>query len=277
MPTKISLLIDYASSPANLGVAEIHTGGWSETFWLNVNSNFGAYVAAVASRRALMLGATCRINGYRAQTYTISGNKLTPGGSSAAGLNLPGNSGVLVDLPQVSLSLVASSNGSANSRRFNLRGIPDSQMSGGEYDPSNIFSQYLSNYIAQLANGGAYFPGRDLSQVPVRVMSISLAGVMVTDFAIAGAAPGGFVRFLRVKTLSGLDVIGTYQITAVAGTSITLANWPAATVGQSGKVRLDLLQLFQINTIEVGRANVKKIGRPFQQYRGRRSRRPARV
>jgi len=271
MPYKYSLLFQLNTTPTNLARASAHIAGWSETVWDDSgNVGIGA-LADLATKRALMLPISAKIVGYRVQQFTIVGNQLVPGGTASGAFNFPGNPIYVTDLPQVAVQLKAQAAGAPNTRRFTLRGMPDDIMRGGEYQPDAGFAGKMTQYTDMLVTGGWDFVGRDLSQASVRILGI-LARVVTTQNPMVGAAVGDFVRLLKVRDENRRPVTGTYAIETILGNAYTLRNLdPDVKAGASGRIRRDLIAFRAIGSVEVARALVKKVGRPFEQYRGRRS------
>lgn len=274
MPAKLSLLIQVTTTPTNIAQARIHTGGWSETIWTN-NSSFALpSITTLATRRALMLSQSAAVIGYRTQVFTIAANRLVPGGTASGNLNLPGLQGIPTDLPQVALSMKAQSDETANTRKFNVRGVPDNVMVGGEYQPPAYFLQAVRLYIQELTSGVWWFPGRNLAQASVPIQGV--ANGVLTTVGNPGWAVGDSIRFLKARQTNGLPFTGTYVIQAplVAANQFTLANLDTTIkVGTIGRVRRDEVLMCRIAACETGRAVVRKIGRPFETYHGRRSKR----
>jgi len=274
MPIKVSMIFQYASSPQNPAVASVHTGGWSETLWsiLAAGTPLRNRITNWAQRRSLLLGSTVSIIGYRLQEYTLNGNRLIPGGTSAAALRYPGFPGSTTDIPQMSIEVKSSATDKANSRKANLRGVIDGCVTGGEWNPNPAYDLAMTAYLSLLQNGQWYFPGRDLSQPTMRVVTVE-ANVLRVDLNL-GVVVGDYVRFLRVRDVDGLPVSGSYRVSAVAGNALTLDGLKAGlVVPPNGTVRKDVVAMCQIASAEVTRVNVRKIGRPTEGYRGRRSKR----
>lgn len=272
MPLKVTYLFDYVSAPANGADAASHKGGWSETIWQNGESPIASQLREIANHRRLLLPSSVRIIGYRQQVYQIVQSGLLAGGASIVLLGLSGNQTYFPDLPQVALSMVANSNTATNSRRFSLRGIPDSVMVNGEYQPSASYRGFVTAYGNALIANGAVFPGRDLTQ-PIHNIESILDGKLRTIGDIS-VAVGDRVLLRRCKDVDGVPVIGIFTVTAVVGRDVTLGGFDLETVvGPVGLATRHVMRMTNINNVVVGRAVVRKIGRPFEQYRGRRSKR----
>lgn len=273
MPNKVSIIFNLATAPTDLAQANVHTGGWSETFWTDLDGDaLLARLAVLAGRRALLLGASASITGYRIQQYTIARNILIAGGSSAGGLRLPGFSAAVTDMPQVALEYKCSAAGKNNSSRKTLRGIIDSQIVGGEYQPTTVYRGAVTRFFTELTSGVWSFPGRDLSNPSMRILGITNLGVITVD-GVVGIALGDYVRLLRVRDNTGFPVEGSFEVTAATLTTITVRDWKGATVGASGRLRKDNVVMCTISAASPTRSVVRKIGRPTEGYRGRRSKR----
>jgi hypothetical protein len=272
MSWRAAFVIDFASAPTNLQDAAVHKGGWSESMWWDYNNAPTVTGPAWAQKRATLLPRTCRIVGMRLQQFTLVDGQFVAGATSALGIGVSGNSYWDPDLPQVSLSLKASSAGAGNVRRFNLRGVPDAQMSGGEYQPATTYKTLMTQFLDLMTSQGWSFPGKNLANASLPIIGID-AGVLKVLNA-AGLQAGNWLRFLKVRDITGKLISGRWQILSIAGNSITLAGFdPTIAVGHVGKVRKEEYSLKVITDIQIGRAAVKKIGRPSEGYRGRRSKR----
>ena len=275
MPYRMTVLYTVTTNPTNRGFANPHSGGWSESFWTNANQSGAiAFVNAIAQNRASTLPSQASAFGYRVQNFTIVGNKLLPGGAVTGKVQFAGNATYSTDVPQMALMVNFSTSGGINNTRPVLRCLPDSVVSGGEYQPDQGFNNLMAAYLnfISIANGVGWV-GRDLSLGSVRVIAFN-AGVLTVSAAIPGVGVGDFVRLNRVYSTLGFPVKGAYQVTAINGVNYTLGNPPNATViAPSGTARKDALLFFDINNGVPNRAVVRKVGRPFEQYRGRRSKR----
>lgn len=272
MPLKITYIFDYSSEPADTAAAASHKGGWSETLWLPGSTPELDKCRRIASQRTRLLPETVRIIGYRQQLYTIVAGQFQAGGANMVLLGFRGRVGYRPDLPQVSLSLKASAFNATNTRRFTLRGIPDEQMENGEYQPTPAYDNNVTLYGQDLVDEGFAFPGRKLDEPFSDVKEI-----VNSKLKVVGATTfneGDRVLLKGVRDVNGDPVVGQFVVTGVAAGQFTLGNMdPNIVVGQKGRVCKVINALFSISQVETGRAVVRKIGRPFEQYRGRRSKR----
>lgn len=280
MPVRVTLLFDITTDPQDRASASPHSGGWSESFYV-AGTQFQplTFFTAWAGNRAGLLAGEGAIIGYRQQLFTIDGNKLLPGGSAAGALNTPGVWGSDLNAPQDSLMLNWSLSGQPQTIRTRLPGVPDSQVASGEYQPAALYKTYLTKYVNFIVGIPMTGISRDLTQPDSRVKSFSAGSL--TTLSATGAAAKDYIRFRRVKDDNGRPLEGSYLVTAVVanadGTfSYTLFDSPAQTVSKpNGTARRDLLVNPVITAGVPNRLVVRKIGRPFQLYRGRRSKRPA--
>ena len=251
-----------------------HTGGWSEGIWSQTDplvTDPGRWVALLRAR-ANLLPSTAVILGTRVQKYEMAGNKLQPQGSKITTAAYVGRAGITTDLPQAALQLVATNPATPNKAVVILRAIPDDYIKGGEFAPTPAYLGFLTSFRTQLTSNEFGFVGRDLSQASVRVLSASVAdGILLDGIPATGLVVGNYVRFNRVVTSTGVLVTGSWQVTNIAGNVIRVANWTHIVVKAGGTVRRDQMVFVQYVTTYLRRATVKKIGAPFEKYRGRRA------
>jgi hypothetical protein len=278
MPVRTTLLFAVTTDPGDRASASPHSGGWSESFYIPGNTFQGQqFFSNWATARAQLLAGECSIIGYRQQLVTISKNRLLPGGSAAGTLNVPGVFGSDLNAPQDSLMVNFTLAGQPQQVRHKLPGIPDSQVSNGEYQPAAVFKGNVTKYMNLIISDVFAGIARDLTQPDARVKSLA-AGVLTTMTA-TGAAAGDFIRLRRVKDDNGNPVEGTFLVQQVVNNadttvSYTLVAAPNQTVTKpNGTARHDLLVLANITNGVPNRLVIRKVGRPFVQYRGRRSKR----
>lgn len=273
MPQKISLIFSVTTNPTNLTAASARSGGWTESHWSQNTGPPLTYTQALAALRAPMLPTEASIVGYRVQNYNIQGNKLLPLGSASANFLFPGSLVNDLNLPQDGLQCSGTANASTNTTRFVLRAIPDSQIAFGEFQPTTAFRTLLQNYLLQLVSQSWGFVGRVKTGLSARVMSITTAGVITLNGPVGGAAGIDFLRLNRVYDVNGDPIKGTFAITNIAGNVYTCAGPIGRVVNvPSGSARIDAISFYPYGSAAIGKAVSKKIGRPSNQYHGRRSR-----
>lgn len=277
MPGRVSLLFSVTTQAANATVAVPHSGGWSESHWVNTPASVTlADIQAVGTPRANLLSSLASITGYRIQSFSLVGNKMIPEGSRSGRVLIPGYSFGGLNMPQDGLSIFMTATGAVNVSRQVLRGMPDDYIVNGEFAPNLGYLSRLQTYINALISQQWKFVGRDRSVPNARVLSIA-AGVVQLAGPVGGVANTSFLRLNRVFDVNGNPVKGTFLITAIAGNLYTVTGLGTTSVTiPSGTARIDQLALFQYGAGGVGRTVVRKIGRPFEQYRGRASRRKVR-
>lgn len=272
--SRLTLLLQNTTDPQDREAASPHTGGWSESWWANAILPLGASgITALVQKRAALLPKEASVVGKRVGLYNLSGNKLLPQGSATAKVLAPGSGGRPCDLPQVALEMSGTATGAANKSRFVLRCMPDEIMVRGEYQPGSTFKGLVTQFCNEIASQGWGFIGRDLAQPAFRVLAIA-AGVVTLDGDAGGVVNTSYLRLNRVFDNNENPVKGAFRITAKAGNNYTLAGLdPAIVAAASGTARIDLVTWLDFATVVPSRAVVKKIGRPFEGYRGRQSNR----
>jgi hypothetical protein len=267
---KCSLLIQFTTNPNNRQVSAAHAGGFSEQFWFNGNPIIQAAANAIASFRASMLPIESTVIGLRQQIYTVNGNKLLPGGSSVVPLNFPGSNNYTLDNPQSCLNLRLQTGGGPNVGRYCMRNLPDEVVVNGEFQPDGAFTANLNIWKNTLAGNGFGFVGRNLAALKTVVLGSD--GINLLVGSTAGFNVGDYVRFLKVHAITGGTIEGSYQIIAItAPNKLQFIHNIGSDAASGGNVRSDGIGFFATSAVATQRASVRKVGRPFAGYRGRRS------
>lgn len=277
MPFKYDTLFQMTTAPSQLADANPHTAGWSEGHWRpNLISVTASAFGAMLVSRARLLPKQASIIGYRISEYEFVGNRMLPKGASAGRIRLPGNTGFETDVPQMALEIGAST-GAANSTRFAIRCIPDNQIIGGEFSPSVAYKLHVSDYLAGLRINSWSMVGKDFSQPAYGIVSITSGGLLTLKPGAALTAEVDSVLLRGVRNLQGRAVSGAFQLgTSPAANQWNLLGWDQAnTVGTVGTVRKDIIALFDLTEAFASRIVVRKVGAPFERYRGKASRRAA--
>lgn len=278
MPDRLTILMQNTTNPDNPTQAIPHTGGWSESHFSTTALVAGtAKIFDLLRARAWLLPKTANIVGYRIGRYDIVGNRIKPLGAATARYQVTGNPALATDIPQMSLMFAATGAGVANTSRFAARCIPDSQVLNGEYQPATNFINLVTRYRNLLVQGGWGFVGRVLTAASNSLVSIAAGAVVVQNAAALGIVVGDYVRFYRATDDFGNPITGAFQVLAINfGTNtLTLKGFDptiAMTLG-NGLLRVDLIAFFSNSTVETVRIVPRKVGRPFESYRGRRSNR----
>lgn len=276
MPIKMTQFLQIVTNSNGAFGPLQRIGGWSEGWYypgLSIQGAIDAYTTeinglpALGAARGALLPQGGTIVGQRFQQVNPTGP------SQSTAFRFSGEFAQLSDQPQAALLLRVKALNANNVRLHIIRGIPDGQINAGEYFPTAGYTTALNRYISSLGNW--LFRGRDLSIQPTTIFTVSSAGLVTTE------APHGLVvndLVLIQKTLDedGLFVSGRFMVSTVGpGTNaFTVTNWTAG-VTTGGRVRKDGVVFPSVNPgqVTVSRSVVKKVGRPFVQYRGRASRR----
>lgn len=269
---RYTMLFDFTTNPVNRQDASAHSGGWSESVWGNPTSDPAFYLRRLAERRGGLLADSCSIIGWRYENFDISGNRLLPQGASSGRFLYPGSQ-ASINMPQDALMCSGSTGTGPNTSRFTLRGLPDTIVVNGEYSPTNGFRLNLDEYFTELRFQWGFI-GRVRTNATARVLSINPATGVVELDANVGGGNGDFLRLLRVRGALGAPIQGAFRIQAVAGGNYTCPELVGTDLDTpSGLARLDQVAFFRYSSVVRQRTAVRKVGRPFEQYRGRASRR----
>lgn len=281
MPIKCIMLFQEVTTPGVsspfIGYAgRAHIAGWSESVWWYetdaVSDAINALILGTGGRPGLMPTRAALL----APAVSIVGVRLYSGGSGRGQFlsrQFPGSSPSLTEIPQMALLCKTSSTSGAVSRRFTLRGIPDEQVVGGEFSPSGLYQASLRDYF--LALFSFRFRAIDPSNPIYQVNNISAGGV-VTLMVNNPYAIGNFLTFNRLNLASGSQVPASGFITAVGpmANQFTVAPWAlAATTGGTATMRGTGFFSMNPTYTSAVRITTRRVGRPFEQYRGRASRR----
>lgn len=273
---KATTVFQASTAPEDPRFGVIHTGGWTESFWSQSDPMVAPLAAtwdAIQNARALLLPSTAKIIGYRVSKYEMVSNRLTPQGSTAGTLTKPGRDGEQTDIPQMALQWLLST-ATPNKAIHTLRCIPDAYVAGGEFKPSPAYLGFTTTYRNLLVGSGFGFAGRDLGQMNARVMGTTTDGsVLLDQIPGTGIAAGDWVRFHRTFNSSFLPVTGAYQVTLVTGNILRLAAFTQIISKPSGTLRKDVIGFFAYNRSNIKRIVSRKVGAPFEKYRGRASKR----
>jgi len=279
---RYTYIFQVTTEPVSRANAQPHTGGWSENVWSAADPvAYSARWTRWGQKRALLLPKQAAIVGFRSQKYDIQGNKLVPSGSTSGTTLFPGNPVYETDLPQVALTVTATSGVARNNSDFKLLCIPDVFMTGGEFNPTATFKTQLTNLFNEWKSHPTGMVGRDLDQPLVRVLSIT-AGTLAgdTNVLLDGPYPllvaGDFLRWNNVKDDDGNPVQGSNRVVGFVPGGNTVVVRGLTGVFQpnpSGFARRDIAQYLVLNNFSWGRASIRKVGKPSQGYRGRASNR----
>jgi hypothetical protein len=273
MPYRYDMLFQLTTAPTQATKAIAHTAGWSESHWRQtLLAQDSPALTRLLRSRASCLPKQGAMIGLRIGNFTIAGNRLLPGQTSIRKFLKPGPATFNCDVPQMALELGGATSG-LNSSKFSVRGMPDNQVVNGEYAPQDAWDQYLQEYMNALTADGWQMIGRVLSNPTYAINGISTTGVCTLKVLVP-FVNGTQIRLLRVRDENGFPISGVFNASQVAGSTFVLDNWVQGTVVKgTGSVRVDAIDLFTFTDMEVSRVVTRKVGRPFEQYRGKRSKR----
>ena len=269
MATKVTYLFELDTVAG--GVSQGREAGWSESFYRADDPSPGAdgTIFLLGSYRAALLGATAVLQNIRIQQT----DGVTVGPSRLLQAFLQGAPSLVVDQPQNSIRIRLSTGGSNSQRTLILRGIPDDMVKGGTYTPTAPFAAAVNDFYQNLNVGAWCWRGVNVAATATPVLSVSAAGV------ITGTIPLTFVVGQRIQVLRTVNACGQRKgligyVIAAAGGTATIGNW---TFGDctGGKVRAYGITFPAIAAPPSTRpitATVRKVGRPFDLYVGRRKR-----
>jgi len=275
MSTRATMLFQLTTTSSSSVPSPARTGGWSESFWFNADIPLDHEPwRNIIQQRATMLPLNATIVGQRLSKYTLLGNRIIPGGAQAQALNFTGSSRLQTDIPQMTLQFDGTAVGKVNRNRVNCAGIPDAEVTQGEFRPAATFLRVCTLFADSVIAGSAGFLGRDQTKQSSKIASI-VAGVMTLDNALPGVAVGTYIRINRVTTTNNLPFSGSFRVGAVAGAVYTMQGMDDINAERSGTAMEDAVVICQYASLVPKQIRTRKIGRPSRGYRGRSSRRRA--
>lgn len=268
---RLTILFHHQSSDTSSPSAPpVRVAGWSESFYYNDSITDSGDIARLCQRRAALLPQNAFIIGQRYQ--------FADGSSRSDSVRYNSNTGLAVDVPQMSLLCSARNLAQQSTRRFMIRGIPDAWVVNGELvgGSAGVAARARINaYFDELADW--LWKARDRNAATADIMTIAANGQfnLAQDLAFAD---GDLLRFQRVVSTVKLPIKGSYRVLSHTSQRVgVFANWNGLTVSNVGKVQLVAFKFvpFVIKAQSFSRVAVKKVGRSFFQYRGRASKRKA--
>jgi len=243
-------------------------GGWSENWYLDADEATATRGAGdyIRRRGALLCGQASCV-GFRLQ--------VLGGRSKMVLVNTPGPITSGQDIPQMALNCRVSAQGVPNVKYFQLRGLPDANVIGGDFVPVGGFGAAFSAFGSCLWNNSFRFRVRSAAIAPVQVISIDANG----NFVLGGNLTfgvGAYIQILRVRTVTGANASGTFYVdVATDSRRGRFIGWQGGVVTLSGTARVYSTDYVLVanSSLESLRVTTRKVGRPFDMYRGRRRRR----
>jgi hypothetical protein len=260
---KVTMLIQLSTNLTGTA-ANRRIAGWSESVYSSRLASF-LELDALASARMQVAPAGVSIVGMRQQ-------QINPVGSSQTyGIGRPGAFLTDSDVPQMALLVRTASATSNNVRRWTIRGIPDEMVFQGEYKPTSAYLGRIAGYYNYLTTAQWAFPGRDLTVRPSPITTITTAGLVTMPVAFV-ANPGERVRITRTITAFAGLKSGTFKVESQPSpTTFKLANWIGLDAAAGTGLNLEARQVFLMGLSASQKVVTRKVGRPFDLYRGRAS------
>jgi hypothetical protein len=253
----------------------VRVAGWTEHVWFQSDS----LTDCLAALNDTVYNGQYSLCPTRAQLLpafgSIIGVRLYQGGAGKGqffGLSFPGSAGES-DAPSSALLCAAINNTAANVRRFTLRGVPDSQITDGAFTPDSTYASIVAAYFNALSNF-SFLGLQPVTKYPVA--SVSNAGLVT--LSVPNVFPiSAFITFTGCLNGVGNRVGGKFMVSTVGplANQFTVADWTNGdTTGGSVSQPTKALFAFGGNSFtNVERLVTRRVGRPFEQFRGRKSRR----
>lgn len=261
---KLTVLFEQGASVSGGG----RVSGWTETWWNNMAiGSWNPGMSPLWAYRAEMLTDKAAIVGWRVQDDN--------GAVKVYKDLMPGRITTNADIPQMSLACKTTTADGSRTKYFRLRGLPDARTTDGVYVPLAAFYKAFTDWQQRLANDQWGWKGLVRTNPQVKLNGIDSSGNL-TCAAGGTFAVGQTVIIRRAKNSNGQNVNGRYRILArTSDTAFQLANWIGGTVGAVGSVALYSSQLLLVglDKTEFGDVTTQKVGRPFNLYRGRATKR----
>jgi hypothetical protein len=266
---KVTMFFELQTQHTDKAIAG-RVGGWTESWYYpgDVSQAIQETNAAkgLSSLRAAMLPRTGAVVAQRFQIV----DTVPKGSSTMRFKNFPGG-GFETDQPQVAILVNVPTTQGKNVKKLILRGIPDQFIIDGEFTPDPIFTAALIKFQNEI---GLYrFRGQDFTRPLVPIVSITSVG-QVTMVGGVPFANGDKVQIIGPKLITTGRTVPTktYTVLNPAGNTFTAANWSQPALAEFGNARIVAPAFYTPDTdnIEVERSIVRKVGRPFDLYRGRR-------
>jgi hypothetical protein len=266
---KFTMVFRYISGTSPVSPGN-RAGGWTESVYQSTYTaqRLTAF-RELAQARAQLLPEMVGVIGIRVQQVDPSRSAATfpanyPGG---------GNIGIGArDIPQMAVKLTLNGSGVTNVCKMALAAIPDPQVTNGEFVPLQRFGVDFIAYLTMLNNW--LFRATDLAQAPRTLLSIGTDGTYTTNADLV-LAVDSLVKVKRAVDGNGNLVGGVFKVKTVTTNRIgILDGWTFGSC-TGGTITPYVLIYPQISNAQLAtpKIGVRKIGRPSDPYRGRRSRR----
>lgn len=279
MPTKVTLLFTQPTGPGagQTGTGRTRVGGWSESYICDLTDlalvrarvySSGAWGFGLANARSLLLPRMGAIVGERFQQV------LPKIGSSATDAVRRVGSTWDTDVPNMALLVHASSSIQNSIRRWALKDIPDTQVTFGEYSPLPAYKSVVDIFLAEMNSWG--FAVQNATAAKSDILTITAAG-LVTLPAASPFVVNDVLNFHKCQYLLAFNTFSFKRKVLSLGplpTQFTIQDPLGVDLINGDCQRVQLVYSpISTSSAVADKVCVRKIGRPFDQFRGRRSKR----
>ena len=268
---KYTMIFQYSSGINDANSTPVRTGGWSESYYASANTQqiYDAFKVLIQKRLGICPRGTSVIR--------IRTQQVDPAGPATLNrVNYAAPSTWLSDVPQMALKIPFFLDADQTSIIREFRGIPDVQVTVGEYTPTTPFTAALAVFLAELTNGTWKAKRRNKAAVQWAINSISVAGSVVMIQPTAGLVQGTQVQVIRTLNQQTGRRFGYFaRVQAHTDDSNFTIAGPKVKASGFGTLRVassiyNGFQNPQFGSVEIV---TRKVGRPFRAYSGRASRR----
>lgn len=272
MATKFTML--FGLTTKNAAGANARSGGWSESFYTALTVGSAALAAAMTrlqNTRAALLPDSASIVGQR------QANVNPTSGSISTDVSFPGRVGINCGLPSMALQFTMRSTTGFNERNIELRGTPDPWIQTGEYKSTAESSGGLRNFFNELTTSGWQGKFVDRTQARTALVSLSELGVALCE-DVHGLDVNDVVDLQSIIDDAGgkSSILATVKtIVSDVSVGLELPYKFRGFVYKGGHIRrhVERFDTLVIDPAEIASPTAvsRKAGRPFKQFRGRRT------
>jgi hypothetical protein len=264
VPTGIGLTAGTVSVPSSKRVGSFSETVWSDSLDQVQISNYMR--TSLGPKRARLLPRSAEL--FACRLYTAGAGKGT-----LVSMNLVGGTFV-TDIPQMALLCQSNNPAAPVQRRFFVHAIPDTYVVGGEFSPSASYASLLADYFVGLQS--VWFQGITRSTTAT-IFNVQADGTVMFTGPVT-YTQGTIIQVSRTVTASGRKVGGPYAVASVGpgANQVKLTGWQWG-VTNGGTTFIKGQQLYSIGGgagVSIRHIGTRRIGRPFEKFIGRRSKRP---
>lgn len=269
--TKYTMIFNYASGITPTNAAPVRSGGWSESFYApNQNADTEAAFRELIQSRLTICPRGTSCTRYRMQEVDPAGRATLRRCSYSAPNTW------LSDVPQMALKIQFGGQTALGAFIREFRGIPDVQVTVGEYSPTAPFTTAVLAALQRLGTSVFLARRRDKTLPQYAIQSIAIGGIVTMLQATAGIAVGSQVQVMRsIDPTTGRRIGYFARVTAFTDDRHFTIGGPDVRVTNFGKLRLAVMTTSGFSNADLSNAEVvvRKVGRPFKAYSGRASKR----